>query len=80
MRTSSAANVGDGKDSGRRQREAIEAFARHSGHVVVSGSTTPLSVARPDRHGPRFRALLDRIVSNGVGTVVVEDPAALPVR
>jgi DNA invertase Pin-like site-specific DNA recombinase len=35
MRTSSEANVGESKDSERRQREAIEAFARHSGHVVV---------------------------------------------
>jgi DNA invertase Pin-like site-specific DNA recombinase len=74
MRTSSAANVGDGKDSGRRQREAIEAFARHSGHVVVEWFNDPaVSGADPIDTRPGFRALLDRIVSNGVRTVVVED-------
>ena len=41
MRTSSAANVGEGRDSERRQREAIEAFARHSGHVVVEWFNDP---------------------------------------
>jgi hypothetical protein len=31
LRTSSAANVGADKDSDRRQREAIQAFARRAG-------------------------------------------------
>jgi hypothetical protein len=35
MRTSSAANVGDGKDSEARQRKAIEGYAKASGIVVV---------------------------------------------
>ena len=74
MRTSSAVNVGEGKDSERRQREAIEAFARHSGHVVVEWFNDPaVSGADPIDTRPGFRALLDRIVSNGVRTVVVED-------
>ena len=74
MRTSSAANVGEGRDSERRQREAIEAFARHSGHVVVEWFNDPaVSGADPIDTRPGFRALLDRIVSNGVRTVVVED-------
>jgi len=32
LRTSSAANVGPDKDSDRRQRGAIEAFARRAGY------------------------------------------------
>ncbi|MGP0085274.1 MAG: recombinase family protein [Steroidobacteraceae bacterium] len=35
MRTSSAANVGDGKDSEARQRKAIEGYAKATGMVVV---------------------------------------------
>src|SRR5271170_2307478 len=35
IRTSSAANVGHGKDSPVRQRRAIEAFAKRVGFVVV---------------------------------------------
>jgi hypothetical protein len=35
MRTSSAANVGDGKDSDARQRKAIESYAKAAGMVIV---------------------------------------------
>jgi hypothetical protein len=35
MRTSSAANVGRDKDSGKRQRAAIEGYAKAAGYVVV---------------------------------------------
>ena len=35
LRTSSAANVGDDKDSEKRQRAAIEAFAKRSGFFLV---------------------------------------------
>jgi hypothetical protein len=35
MRTSSATNVGDGKDSEARQRKAIEGYAQASGAVIV---------------------------------------------
>ena len=34
LRTSSAANVGAGKDSDKRQRQAIEAFAAHAGYEL----------------------------------------------
>ena len=36
LRTSSATNVGADKDSDKRQREAIEAFARQAGHELVA--------------------------------------------
>ena len=32
LRTSSATNVGADKDSDKRQRQAIEAYAKHAGH------------------------------------------------
>lgn len=35
LRTSSAANVGADKDSDRRQRAAIESFARANGYELV---------------------------------------------
>jgi DNA invertase Pin-like site-specific DNA recombinase len=74
LRTSSAANVGEGKERDRRQRQALEAFARHGGYVVVEEFNDPaVSGADPIDTRPGFRALLDRIVSNGVRTVVVED-------
>jgi DNA invertase Pin-like site-specific DNA recombinase len=36
LRTSSAANVGADKDSGKRQREAIEAFATRHGCEIIA--------------------------------------------
>ena len=35
MRTSSATNVGTDKDSEKRQRAAIESYAKHAGFVIV---------------------------------------------
>ena len=74
LRTSSATGVGVDKDSDKRQREAIDAFARRAGFLItgefydaaVSG-TEPLEA----REG--FSALLDRIEGNGVRIVIVED-------
>ena len=40
LRTSSATNSGPDKDSERRQREAIEAFAKRSGFGLVEASLT----------------------------------------
>jgi DNA invertase Pin-like site-specific DNA recombinase len=70
LRTSSAANVGGDKDSDRRQREAIAAFARRSGYEVVDKFyDAAVSGADPidARHG--FAAMLKAIESNGVGAV-----------
>jgi DNA invertase Pin-like site-specific DNA recombinase len=75
MRTSSATNVGDTKDSERRQRVAIEGFAKAAGYVIsdcfydaaVKGSD-------PVTARPGFAAMLDRIASNGVRTIIVESP------
>jgi len=74
LRTSSAANVGDDKDSAKRQRETIAAFAKREGFTIVAEFNdeavrgTDAIEARPG-----FAALLDKIEGNGVRTVIVED-------
>ena len=73
-RTSSAANVGADKDSDKRQRAAIEAFARRSGFdLVAEFNDAAVSGADPIDTRPGFAELLDRIEDNGVRTVIVED-------
>lgn len=74
IRTSSAANVGADKDSDKRQRAAIEVFAKRAGFVLV-GEFTDAAVSGADPIETRrgFAELLDRIEGNGVRTVIVED-------
>ena len=73
LRTSSAANVGADKDSERRQREAIEAFARSAGYEIVeSYYDAAVSGADPVTTRPGFSAMLERLLSNGVRTILVE--------
>ena len=74
LRTSSAANVGADKDSETRQREAISGFARRARYTVAEWFYDPaVKGSDPIDTRPGFKALLDRIVSNGVKTVIVED-------
>ena len=74
IRTSSAANVGADKDSDKRQRAAIEGFAKRAGFVLVGEfNDAAVSGADPIESRAGFTALLDRIESNGVRTVIVED-------
>jgi DNA invertase Pin-like site-specific DNA recombinase len=74
IRTSSAANVGTDKDSDKRQRAAIEGYAKRAGFGVVGEFTdAAVSGADPIETRPGFTALLDRIEGNGVRTVIVED-------
>src|SRR6185437_1963656 len=73
MRTSSAANVGDGKDSEARQRKAIEAYAKSAGMIVVEWFyDAAVSGADPVEARPGFTAALTRIAGNGVRTIIVE--------
>lgn len=74
IRTSSAANVGIDKDSDKRQRAAILAFAKREGFAMV-GEFTDAAVKGTDpiEARPGFSALLDRIEGNGVRTVIIED-------
>ncbi len=73
FRTSSAANVGSDRDSERRQREAIEAFARQAGYSIVETYyDAAVSGADPVTARPGFSAMLERLLSNGVNTILVE--------
>jgi DNA invertase Pin-like site-specific DNA recombinase len=75
MRTSSATNVGGDKDSEKRQRKAIESYAKSAGFVVVDWFYDA-AVRGSDEvaERPGFKAMLERIAGNGVRTVIVESP------
>src|SRR5438045_8422083 len=74
LRTSSATNSGPDKDSERRQREVIDAFAKRAGFTLVGEFSDPgVSGADPIAERPGFAKLLDRIEGNGVRVVIVED-------
>ena len=74
LRTSSATNAGPEKDSERRQRETIAAFAKRAGFALVGEFSDPgVSGADPIAERPGFAKLLDRIEGNGVRVVIVED-------
>jgi DNA invertase Pin-like site-specific DNA recombinase len=75
LRTSSAANVGTDKDSDKRQRAAIDAFAKSNGFEIV-GEFYDAAVRGTDHvaQRPGFAAMLDRIAGNGVRTIIVESP------
>ncbi|MGE0038932.1 MAG: recombinase family protein [Sphingomonadaceae bacterium] len=75
LRTSSAANAGPDKDSDKRQRAAITAFAKSNGYVVVDEFyDAAVSGADPIGERPGFKAMLDRIAGNGVRCIIVESP------
>ena len=73
MRTSSATNVGEGKDSEARQRKAIESYAKTAGTVIVDWFyDAAVSGADPIETRPGFAAAMARIAGNGVRTIIVE--------
>ena len=73
LRTSSATNVGEGKDSEARQRKAIESYAKSAGVVIVDWFyDAAVSGADPIETRPGFTAALARIAGNGVRTIIVE--------
>lgn len=75
MRTSSATNVGG--DSEPRQRAAISAFADTAGYTIAPGDffyDAAIKGADAVTSRPGFMAMMDRITSNGVRTVIVESP------
>ena len=75
LRTSSAANVGRDKDSDKRQRAAIAAFAKARGYQIVEEFyDAAVSGADPINERQGFKAMLDRIAGNGVRVILVESP------
>jgi DNA invertase Pin-like site-specific DNA recombinase len=75
MRTSSATNVGEGKDSEARQRKAIESYAKAAGYEIT-GWYYDASVkgADPVHERPGFASMLAAIAGNGVRTIICESP------
>jgi DNA invertase Pin-like site-specific DNA recombinase len=73
LRTSSAANIGDDKDSGRRQFAAIESCAKRAG-VSVVGTYYDEAVRGSDAvdSRPGFAAMLEALEANGTKIIVVE--------
>ncbi|MFO1132202.1 MAG: recombinase family protein [Hyphomicrobiales bacterium] len=75
LRTSSAANVGADKDSDKRQLAAIRAFAEANRFEVVGVYyDAAVSGADPVTERPGFMEMLERVVSNGARTILVESP------
>jgi DNA invertase Pin-like site-specific DNA recombinase len=75
LRTSSAANVGSDKDSDKRQLRTITSFAAANGFAVVETYyDAAVSGADPVNRRPGFVKMLERVVSNGVRTILVESP------
>jgi DNA invertase Pin-like site-specific DNA recombinase len=75
LRTSSAANVGADKDSDKRQRLAIEAFAERAGYCLVGEYyDAAVSGADPVDQRPGFAEMLRHLAANGAKTIIVESP------
>jgi DNA invertase Pin-like site-specific DNA recombinase len=78
IRISSATNVGADKDSDKRQRAAIEGYAKRAGYALVGEfSDQAVKGTDPIEARPGFSALLDRIEGNGVRVVIIEDASRL---
>src|SRR5262249_5722287 len=73
LRTSSATNVGADKDSDKRQRATIAAFARRAGYDLV-GEYYDQAVRGADALDarPGFAAMFEHIAANGARTIIVE--------
>ena len=73
LRTSSAANVGEDRDSDKRQAAAIEVYTKRAGvEIVDTFYDAAVKGGDPIDTRPGFAAMLERIEGNGVRTVVVE--------
>ncbi len=75
LRTSSRTNVGTDKDSDKRQRAAILAFAKTAGYEIVEEFyDAAVSGADPVSERSGFADMLERLMSNGAKTIIVESP------
>jgi len=75
LRTSSKTNVGPDKDSDKRQLASIEVYAKSAGlEIVDTFYDAAVSGADPVTDRPGFVEMLERLLSNGARTIVVESP------
>ena len=73
LRTSSAANIGEDKDSGRRQVQAIETYSKRAGvELVGTYHDEAVKGSDPIDTRPGFAAMLEALEANGTKTIVVE--------
>lgn len=73
VRTSSDTNVGNDKDSAKRQLTAINAFAKNAGYEVIETySDEGVRGADPIDQRPGFAEAMAYIAGNGVRTIIVE--------
>jgi DNA invertase Pin-like site-specific DNA recombinase len=75
LRTSSKANVGPDKDSDKRQLAAIQGYAKAAGfEIVETFYDAAVSGADPVNDRSGFALMLERLLSNGARTILVESP------
>jgi DNA invertase Pin-like site-specific DNA recombinase len=75
LRTSSRTNVGADKDSDKRQRAAIEAYAKAACYEIVGQFyDAAVSGADPVSQRSGFAQMLERLMSNSARTIIVESP------
>ena len=75
LRTSSKTNVGPDKDSDKRQRAAIAAYAKQAGfEIVAEFYDAAVSGADPVDLRPGFAEMIQRLLGNGARTILVESP------
>lgn len=75
LRTSSATNLGEDKDSDKRQLAAIEGYAAANGYQIVGTFyDAAVSGTDPIDQRPGMMDLLDAVLSNGTRTILVESP------
>jgi len=73
LRTSSATNIGEDKDSGRRQLHAIETYAKRAGiELVGTYHDEAVKGSDPIDTRPGFATMLEALEANGTKTIVVE--------
>jgi DNA invertase Pin-like site-specific DNA recombinase len=75
LRTSSRTNVGQDKDSDKRQVAAIEGYAKAAGfEIVATFYDAAVSGADSVADRPGFAAMLEALLANGARTIIVESP------
>jgi DNA invertase Pin-like site-specific DNA recombinase len=73
LRTSSAANVGEDKDSHQRQATAIETYTKQAGiQVIGTYYDEAVKGSDPIETRPGFAAMLEALEGDGTKTIIVE--------